>query len=159
LIGLGGSRFLGEHSGSNHQRRLEHDTKGRAQGNGIVREKSGSGHSGNRRQGKQQCEDSYRVSCPGRTAGTLPFGSNAAHRSLPAIFSLGIFDQLTTAIASLEQKRSRAPATCEPGGASHSQMTRSTWTTAGWASRAASHLYRQWAEERKRPIRPAPYRP
>jgi L-ascorbate metabolism protein UlaG (beta-lactamase superfamily) len=38
-------------------------------------------------------------------------------------------------------------------------MIRTTLTRAGWASRAASHFYERWAEERTRPIRPAPHHP
>jgi L-ascorbate metabolism protein UlaG (beta-lactamase superfamily) len=38
-------------------------------------------------------------------------------------------------------------------------MIRTTLTRAGWASRAASHFYERWAEERTRPIRPAPHLP
>ncbi|PWU10107.1 MAG: hypothetical protein C5B51_04840 [Terriglobia bacterium] len=36
---------------------------------------------------------------------------------------------------------------------------RSALTSAGWASRAAGHLWRRYAEERARPIQPAPLRP
>ena len=38
-------------------------------------------------------------------------------------------------------------------------MIRTTLAQAQWASRAASHFYRRWADERARPIRPAPHRP
>ena len=38
-------------------------------------------------------------------------------------------------------------------------MVRTSLTRAAWASRAASHYWKRYSEERKRPVRPAPQRP
>lgn len=38
-------------------------------------------------------------------------------------------------------------------------MIRNALSLAGWFPGAASHLYRQYAEERSRPVRPSPHRP
>ena len=52
-----------------------------------------------------------------------------------------------------------SPATRDPFSASDKQMIRSALASATWASRAASHVWRRYSEDRARPIRPAPHRP